>query len=93
MDLKHFATCRHILMHPKHMAFGNIVAKEEIVRDEQFLLLPQCFKLYSIIIFSWICRIIFQFVKHLLQIYISLHSFANILSKLSAADLLYVRNR
>ena len=32
-------------MHQQQMAFENIVGKEEIARNEQFLLLPQCFLL------------------------------------------------
>ena len=35
----------------KH-TFKDSVAKEEIAHDEQFLLLPQCFQLFSIIVFS-----------------------------------------
>ena len=30
-------------MHQQQMAFENIVGKEEIARNEQFLLFPQCF--------------------------------------------------
>ena len=32
-------------MHQQHTAFENIVGKEEIARNEQFLLFPQCFQL------------------------------------------------
>ena len=32
-------------MHQQETAFENIVGKEEIARDEQFLLFPQCFPL------------------------------------------------
>ena len=32
-------------MHQQQTAFENIVGKEEIARNEQFLLLPQCFLL------------------------------------------------
>ena len=32
-------------MHQQQTAFENIVGKEEIARDEQFLLFPQCFLL------------------------------------------------
>ena len=32
-------------MHQKQTAFENIVGKEEIARNEQFLLFPQCFLL------------------------------------------------
>ena len=30
-------------MHPQQTAFENIVGKEEIARDKQFLPFPQCF--------------------------------------------------
>ena len=32
-------------MHQQQIAFENIVGKEEIARNEQFLLFPQCFLL------------------------------------------------
>ena len=32
-------------MHQKQTAFENIVGKEEIARNERFLLFPQCFLL------------------------------------------------
>ena len=32
-------------MHHQHTTFENIVGKEEIARNEQFLLFPQCFLL------------------------------------------------
>ena len=38
-------------MHQKQTAFENIVEKEEIARNEQFLLFPQCFLLNQIIVF------------------------------------------
>ena len=34
-------------MHQQQTAFENIVGKEEIARNEQFLLFPQCFLLIS----------------------------------------------
>ena len=34
-----------ILAHEQQTAFENIVVKEEIARNEQFLLFPQCFLL------------------------------------------------
>ena len=34
-----------LLTHQKQTAFENIVGKEEIARNEQFLLFPQCFLL------------------------------------------------
>ena len=34
-------------MHQQQTAFENTVGKEEIARNEQFLLLPQCFLLYQ----------------------------------------------
>ena len=36
-------------MHQQQTAFKNIVEKEEIARNEQFLLFPQCFLLNQII--------------------------------------------
>ena len=36
-------------MHQQQTAFGNIVGKEEIARNEQFLLFPQCFLLSKIL--------------------------------------------
>ena len=35
-------------MHQQQTAFENIVGKEEIARNEQFLLFPQCFLLTQI---------------------------------------------
>ena len=35
-------------MHQQQTAFENIVKKEEIARNEQFLLFPQCFQLNQI---------------------------------------------
>ena len=55
--------------------FENIWAKGEIAHNEQFLNLPQCFKLYSMIKLSFI------------EIY---HIFNKKLSNLSAVDLSYV---
>ena len=37
-------------MHQQQTAFENIVGKEEIARNEQFLLFPQCFLLNQIIV-------------------------------------------
>ena len=34
-------------MHLRQICFENIVAKEEIPYDEQFLILQQCFQFYS----------------------------------------------
>ena len=42
----HFPTCRHILTHHQQTAFENILAKEEIAHNEQFLLLPQFLQVY-----------------------------------------------
>ena len=36
------------MAHQKQTAFENIVGKEEIARNEQFLLFPQCFLLNQI---------------------------------------------
>ena len=59
----------------KQTTFENIVANGKIAHNEQFLHLPQCFRLYLIITPLFIEN--FQI-------------FARMLSKLSAADLLYV---
>ena len=37
-------------MHQQQTAFENIVGKEEIAHNEQFLLFPQCFLLNQIIV-------------------------------------------
>ena len=37
-------------MHQQQTAFENIVGKEEIARNEQFLLFPQCFLLHQKIV-------------------------------------------
>ena len=37
-------------MHQQQIAFGNIVGKGEIARNEQFPLFPQCFLLNHIIV-------------------------------------------
>ena len=37
-------------MHEQQTAFENIVGKEEIACDKQFLLFPQCFLLNQIIV-------------------------------------------
>ena len=37
-------------MHQQQTDFENIVEKEEIARNEQFLLFPQCFRLNQIIV-------------------------------------------
>ena len=37
-------------MHQQQTAFENIVGKGEIAGNEQFLLYPQCFLLYQIIV-------------------------------------------
>ena len=38
------------MTHQQQIAFENIVGKEEIARNEQFLLFPQCFLLDQIIV-------------------------------------------
>ena len=40
-------------MHQQKKAFESIVGKEEIARNEQFLLFQQCFLLNQIIIPHW----------------------------------------
>ena len=37
-------------MHQQQTAFENIVGKEDIAHNEQFLLFPQCFLLNQIIV-------------------------------------------
>ena len=37
-------------MHQQQTAFKNILEKEEIAHNEQFLLFPQCFQLNQIIV-------------------------------------------
>ena len=41
-------------MHQQKTSFENIVGKEEIARNEQFLLFPQCFLLNQEIIFPFV---------------------------------------
>ena len=72
-----FSPSRHFLMPLQQMTFENTVAKGKIVQNKQFLLSPQCFQLYSITILSVSYIEIFSY-------------FANILSRSSAAELLYV---
>ena len=42
-----------ILTHQEQTAFENIVGKEEIARNEQFLLFPQCFLLNQVNLLSF----------------------------------------
>ena len=66
--LKPFPTCRRTLMHLQQTTFENIVAKEEIAQNKQFLLMPQCFQLllnYCTPIhrdFSWFCQYLLKVV-------------------------------
>ena len=41
-------------MHQQQTVFENIVGKEEIARNEQFLLFPQCFLLNQKIVFPFV---------------------------------------
>ena len=54
-------------MHQQQTAFENIVGKEEIARNEQFLLFPQCFLLNQKMVspFVNILDIIFLFAADL----------------------------
>ena len=70
-----FPTCRRILKPLQQTTFENFVTKEEISQNEQFLLLTECLQLYSISMSSF--REIF-------------HIIVEVISKSSAADLLYV---
>ena len=65
----------HLTLSHMQTTFENTVTKGEIAQNKQFLLLLQCFQLDSVIILS--------FIK-------ICNIFANMFSKLSAADLLYV---
>ena len=42
------------MMPLEQKTFENTVTKGEIAQDEQFLLLPQCFQLFSVIILPFI---------------------------------------
>ena len=55
------------MTHQQQTAFENIVGKEEIARNEQFLLSPQCFLLNQIIVspFVHISDIISSFAAEL----------------------------
>ena len=54
-----------ILTHQKQTAYDNIVGKEEIARNEQFLLFPQCFLLNHIIVSPFFFYIISSFAAEL----------------------------
>ena len=56
-------------MHKQQAAFENIVVKEEIAHDEQFLLFPQCFLLNQITVslFVHIVDIISLFAAELVK--------------------------
>ena len=56
-----FPTCRRFLMPLQQTTFENIETKEEIACNEQFLVLRQCFQLFSIIIVTFI-EVFFMFV-------------------------------
>ena len=43
-------------MHQQHITFENIVGKEEIDRNEQFLLFSQCFLLNQITVSPFVCN-------------------------------------
>ena len=74
--------------------FESIVAKEQIAQNKQFLLLPQCFQLYSIIILSltdiflfwqdvfkvFCCRFVVH-GKRLRELYITVYKSLNVPSK------------
>ena len=53
------------LSHQQQKAFENIVGKEEIARNEQFLLFPQCFLLNQ--------KILSQFVNSFVNLYLLLY--------------------
>ena len=50
-------------MHQQQTAFENIVGKEEIARNEQFLLFPQCFLLNQKIVSPYYYVNIFDIIS------------------------------
>ena len=50
------------LTHHQQKAFENIVGKGEIIRNEQFLLFPQCFLLNQIIVSSFVNSILSSYL-------------------------------
>ena len=62
-------------MHLQQTTFENIVARDEIAQNKQFLLLSQCFQLYLITLLSF-----FEI----------LHVFPSMFQMSYAAELLYV---
>ena len=64
-------------LHLQQTTFENIMTKGEIAHDEQFHFLPQCIQLYYMI-------------KHYNFVIEFFHNFASMLTKSSAAYLLYV---
>ena len=60
---EHFLSYSRFLRHLQRTFFKTFEAKESIVHNEQFLLLPQCFQLCSIFnIYSHFCLNIFKVV-------------------------------
>ena len=55
-----------ILTHQRQTAFENIVGKEEIARNEQFLLFPQCFQLNQKIVSPFVMSIFLTSYLYLL---------------------------
>ena len=70
-----FPTCRRFLTQKQQTTFENIVPKGVIAHDEQFHLWPQCFQHYLTIKLA--------FMENF-------HYFVTMVSKSSAADVLYV---
>ena len=52
-----------ILTHQQQTAFENIVGKEEIARNKQFLLFPQCFLLNQKIVSPFVNKSIFDIIS------------------------------
>ena len=50
------------MKHQQHTAFENIVGKEEIARNEQFLLFPHCFLLNQVIVSPFSVHDIFDII-------------------------------
>ena len=65
---------RYSLTHQKRTAFKNIVVKEEITHNKQFLLFQQCFLLNQIIVspFVYIFDMIFLSVAELEELKIGI---------------------
>ena len=50
LQIQLFPSYRHILTHLYQTTYENIVTKGEMAQYDQFLILPQCFQLFFVII-------------------------------------------